>query len=184
MFPHPECTKMPRTNNNLTNSVDFLRPMISNPSIPIYNNHESYTFDKNSFINNMDIERNMQSSRIDKNNKPIQSNMQSSYQFFNNNMLGNPQVNNDDTYYDLSTFNNHFKVGDEVTLNYVDSKNDEYYIRGNITEIDISNNNIIIHNNNPLFFPRHYEFNSYSMIFLKHGFFTINRIKTSMIKKE
>jgi hypothetical protein len=92
MFPHPECTKMPRTNNNLSNTVDFLRPMISNPSIPIYNNHESYTFDKNSFVNNMDIERNMQSSRIDKNNKPIQSNMQSSYQFFNNNMLTNGKV--------------------------------------------------------------------------------------------
>jgi len=101
MFPHPECTKMPRTNNNLSNTVDFLRPMISNPSIPIYNNHESYTFDKNSFLNNMDIERNMQSSRIDRNNKPIQSHMQSSYQFFNNNMLTNQQVNNDDTFFQM-----------------------------------------------------------------------------------
>ena len=101
MFPHPECTKMPRTNNNLSNTVDFLRPMISNPSIPIYNNHESYTFDKNSFVNNMDIERNMQSSRIDRNNKPIQSHIQSSYQFFNNNMLTNPQVNNDDTFFQM-----------------------------------------------------------------------------------
>jgi hypothetical protein len=98
------------------------------------------------------------------------------------------KINNDNDYYNLSTFNEKFKIGDEVTLNYIDSRNDEYYIRGNITEIDPSSENIIIHNNNPLFFPRHYEFNNgnnyYSMIFLKHGFFEINRIKMSMIKKE
>jgi len=99
------------------------------------------------------------------------------------------KINNDNDYYDSITFNNEFKVGDEVTLNYTDSRTkNEYYIRGNITEIDSSNDNIIIHNNNLLFFPRHYEFNNgndyYSMIFLKRGFFEIKRIKMSMIKKE
>lgn len=98
------------------------------------------------------------------------------------------KINNDNNYYDLSTFNEKFKIGDEVTLNYIDHRNDEYYIRGNITEIDPINQNIIIHNKNPLFLPRHYDFNSgnsyYSMMFLKHGFFEINKIKVSMIKKE
>lgn len=91
---------------------------------------------------------------------------------------------NDDKYYDISSFNEQFKLNDEVTLNYIDSENDEYYIRGNISDIDTITGNITIDNNNPLFFPRHYKFDYYSMMFIKHGFFEINRIKISMIKKE
>ena len=94
MFPHPECTKQTRTtqqnNNNQNNSIqnnnkDFLRPVISNASIPLYYNHENYMNDKGNF----DLERSISSSRNDKDYRPVQSQMQSNYQFFNNNNNNN-----------------------------------------------------------------------------------------------
>lgn len=110
MFPYPECTKQTRTNQNDTNinsnkvnydinntnqNKDFLRPVISNPSIPIFNNHECYINDKgNNKLYNYDIERNTVSSRNDKNYRPVQSEMQSNYHFFNNNNNINNQINN------------------------------------------------------------------------------------------
>ena len=83
MFPYPpECTKQTRTtlnsnqysntfpNNNsfplINSNNDFLKPMMSNPSIPIND------------------PRNIVNTRgIDKNYRPVQSEMQSNYQFFN-----------------------------------------------------------------------------------------------------
>jgi hypothetical protein len=111
MFPYPECTKQTRTNQNDSNinankvnygsntnpnqnNKDFLRPVISNPSIPIFYNHESYINDKGNNLYNYDIERNTLSSRNDKNYRPVQSAMQSNYQFFNNNNQINNQINN------------------------------------------------------------------------------------------
>lgn len=94
------------------------------------------------------------------------------------------KITNDDKYYDLTTFNEQFKIGDDVTLNYVDLKYNEYYIRGNISEINAINGTITIDNNNPLFFERYYLFDHYSMRFHKHGVFEIKRVKMSMIKKE
>jgi len=91
MFPYPpQCTKQTRTqmfdNNTFQNSLpslsnnipqqqyqnnqqrDFLKPMMSNTSIPV-NNHDP---------------RNIVNTRgIDKNYRPVQSAMQSDYQFFN-----------------------------------------------------------------------------------------------------
>ena len=106
MFPHPECTKQTRTtqqnnsiqsnsiqNNNVNfnniqnNNKDFLRPVISNASIPLYYNHENYMNDKGK--QNFDLERSISSSRNDKDYRPVQSQMQSNYQFFNNNNNNN-----------------------------------------------------------------------------------------------
>ena len=119
MFPHPECTKQTRTtqqnnsvqnNNNQNNSIqnnsiqnnnfnnsstqnnkDFLRPVISNASIPLYYNHENYMNDKGK--QNFDLERSISSSRNDKDYRPVQSQMQSNYQFFNNNNNNNNIIN-------------------------------------------------------------------------------------------
>jgi hypothetical protein len=117
MFPHPECTKQTRTlqqnNNNQNNSIqnnsiqnnsiqnnsiqnnnkDFLRPVISNPSIPLYYNHDSYMNDKGKKNYNFDVERSITSSRNDKDYRPVQSQMQSNYQFFNNNNNNNNIIN-------------------------------------------------------------------------------------------
>ncbi len=118
MFPYPECTKQPRNtqqdntniqnniqnnsvnnvkNNNANNNAaninkDFLRPVISNPSIPLYYNHDSYMNDKGKQMYNYDVERNIKSSRNDKDYRPVQSQMQSNYQFFDNN--NNKNINN------------------------------------------------------------------------------------------
>jgi hypothetical protein len=105
MFPHPECTKQTRTtqqnnsiqnnsiqNNNVNfnnNNKDFLRPVISNPSIPLYYNHDNYMNDKGKY----DVERSITSSRNDKDYRPVQSQMQSNYQFFNNNSHNNNIIN-------------------------------------------------------------------------------------------
>ena len=111
MFPHPECTKQIKTlqqNNNTQNNTiqnnsvnnnnsihnnnkDFLRPVISNPSIPLYYNHENYMNDKGK--QNFDVERSITSSRNDKDYRPVQSQMQSNYQFFNNNNHSNNNNN-------------------------------------------------------------------------------------------
>jgi len=110
MFPYPECTKQTRTNQNDSNinankvnygsntnpnqnNKDFLRPVISNPSIPLYYNHDSYMNDKGKQIYNYDVERNIKSSRNDKDYRPVQSQMQSNYQFFNNNNNNNNIIN-------------------------------------------------------------------------------------------
>jgi len=66
MFMQPEFTKKTRTNNNLpTQNLDsnnnFLRPVLSNSSVPLVYNHDHYIVDKN--INNIDLERNFISSR-------------------------------------------------------------------------------------------------------------------------
>lgn len=114
MFPHPECTKQTKTiqqntnnfnniqnnsvdfsnnynNNYQNNNRDFLRPVISNNSIPLYYNHESYMNDKGN--KTYDVERSIMSSRNDKNYRPVQSQMQSNYQFFNNNNNNNNIIN-------------------------------------------------------------------------------------------
>ncbi len=113
MFPHPECTKQTRTlqqnnnnqnntiqhnnvnfnNNNHNNNNNFLRPVISNPSIPLYYNHDSYMNDKGKQNYNLDVERSITSSRNDKDYRPVQSQMQSNYQFFNNNNNNNNNIN-------------------------------------------------------------------------------------------
>ena len=113
MFPHPECTKQTRTlqqnndnnniqnnnvnfnNNSIQNNKDFLRPVISNPSIPLYYNHYSYMKDKGKQNYNFDLERSITSSRNDKDYRPVQSQMQSNYQFFNNNNNNNNNIINE-----------------------------------------------------------------------------------------
>lgn len=60
MFSHPEFTKKTRTNNNLAGknldiNNNFLRPVLSNKSVPLVYNHDHYMNDKNAF--SFDIER-------------------------------------------------------------------------------------------------------------------------------
>jgi hypothetical protein len=60
MFSHPEFTKKTRTNNNLLgrnldNNNNFLRPVLSNTSVPLVYNHDHYMVDK--YATAFDIER-------------------------------------------------------------------------------------------------------------------------------
>ena len=96
LSPYPEHTKMTRCNNNLredNNRIDFFRPIISNPSIPIVNNHEHYLYDSN--INdvhgNFDIERSSISTRNNNTNsrKPVQTDIQTNYYSRNYDTLNN-----------------------------------------------------------------------------------------------
>ena len=89
MFPYPESTKQTKTLQQ--NNKDFLRPVISNPSIPLYYNHENYMNDKGK----IDLERNITSTRNDKDYRPVQSQMQSNYHFFNNNNNNNNNLINE-----------------------------------------------------------------------------------------
>ena len=52
LSPYPEYTKQTKTSNNLylENSQTFLRPMISNNSVPISFNHEHYNIQNNMTI--------------------------------------------------------------------------------------------------------------------------------------
>jgi len=83
---YPENTKQTRTNNNLNfnQERDFFRPIISNPSVPLTYNHESYMIDDNArAFHMMDIER---SSLPTRNNsmdvrKPVQNAFQNNYSF-------------------------------------------------------------------------------------------------------
>jgi hypothetical protein len=96
LSPYPEHTKMTRCNNNFredNNRVDFFRPIISNPSIPIVNNHENYLYDSN--INNVhtnyDLERSSISTRNNNTNsrKPVQADIQTNYYTMNYDILNN-----------------------------------------------------------------------------------------------
>jgi hypothetical protein len=83
---YPENTKQTKTNNNLNfcQSRDFFRPIISNPSVPLTYNHDSYMIDDNAkAFYMMDIER---SSLPTRNNsmdsrKPVQNSFQNNYNF-------------------------------------------------------------------------------------------------------
>lgn len=60
MFSHPEFTKKTRTNNNLVGknldiNNNFLRPVLSNTSVPLVYNHDHYMVDK--YATTFDIER-------------------------------------------------------------------------------------------------------------------------------
>jgi hypothetical protein len=60
MFSHPEFTKKTRTNNNLVGknldvNNNFLRPVLSNTSVPLVYNHDHYMVDK--YASAFDIER-------------------------------------------------------------------------------------------------------------------------------
>jgi hypothetical protein len=120
LSPYPEHTKMTRCNNNLrgdNNRIDFLRPIISNPSIPIISNHEHYLYDSNindcnnnynnnynnnnnnynnnynnnNYNNNFDIERSSVCTRNNNSNsrKPVQNDIQNNYYSTNFESLNN-----------------------------------------------------------------------------------------------
>lgn len=99
LSPYPIYTKQTRCNNNLKNdnnrNVDFFRPVLSNPSVPMSYNHEHYIVDNN-IINNMDIERSSVSTRnfnIDS-RKPVQTQFQNNYYTNNFETLNNNQLRN------------------------------------------------------------------------------------------
>jgi len=85
--------------------------------------------------------------------------------------------------YKLEEFINDFKIGDIVTLNYINNNGNEYNIHGTITNIDISIGEIEIKNNNPLFISRTHKFDYYTMYFINSGTFYINNIIKSLFKK-
>lgn len=106
LSPYPEHTKKTRCNNNLrsdNNRNDFLRPIISNSSIPLIYNHEQYDngymYNNNGFIqneygyinnfNNIDLERSSISTRNNNvdSKKPVQSSFQNDYYSMNYNTL-------------------------------------------------------------------------------------------------
>jgi hypothetical protein len=77
-------TKQTRCNNNLIldNKSDFFRPILSNTSVPISNNHEHYNLDKNAIqMYQYDIERSSISTRnnVIDTKKPVQTNFQNNY---------------------------------------------------------------------------------------------------------
>ncbi len=92
---YPEHTKMTRCENNLradNNQIDFLRPMITNQSVPIMNNHENYLYDNNNIPpNTFDIERCGISTRTEISNsrKPVQMQFQNDYYINNFDTLNN-----------------------------------------------------------------------------------------------
>ena len=103
LSPFPEHTKMTRCNNNLredNNRIDFLRPIISNQSIPIVSDHEHYLYDSNinecNYMNQFDIERASISTRNENSNsrKPVQSTIQTNYYSTNFETLNN-SIDND-----------------------------------------------------------------------------------------
>jgi hypothetical protein len=117
---YPENTKQTRTNNNLNfnQERDFFRPIISNPSVPITYNHDSYMIDDNAkAFYMMDIER---ASLPTRNNcmdvrKPVQNAFQNNYNFneFQNLSLNSSNNNNID--------NNKF-----LTRNTVNTRRDNF----------------------------------------------------------
>jgi hypothetical protein len=95
-----------------------------------------------------------------------------------------PFIQKSEQKYIINDFIIDFKEGDVVTLNYINENGNKYYIHGIITNIDISNSEIEIKNNNPLFIPRTHRFDYYTMYFINYGKFHINQINKSLIKKD
>jgi hypothetical protein len=92
----PEYTKKTRCDNNLpiiNNNHDFFRPMISNISVPIQNNHEHYT------NSTFDLERSSISTRnnVIDDKRPVQQSFQNNYHtmtFDKLNNNSNQEINN------------------------------------------------------------------------------------------
>ena len=90
-YPHPENTRsnnnQKRDNNDTTK--DFLRPIISNTSEPIFYNHESYIMDQNINTSRNNVP---ESTR---NNGHVQSSFQNNYHMMNLNFENkNLEINN------------------------------------------------------------------------------------------
>jgi hypothetical protein len=134
LSPYPEHTKMTRCNNNLradNNHIDFLRPIISNPSIPIVNNHEHYSYDSNNNVNNnFDLERACISTRNNTSNsrKPVQNDIQTNYYTMNFDTLNN--VENDTNKY--LTRNPVNSRRDNIEKERNNDKNDFMKVQGGI----------------------------------------------------
>lgn len=95
--PYPQNTKETRTNNNLQAIPDFLKPQLSNTSVPIYYNHESYSYNERDIGNNID--RMFVSSRNVNDKKgysPVQSSFQSDYYTMAFNNIENQTTRNDE----------------------------------------------------------------------------------------
>jgi hypothetical protein len=99
LSPYPEYTKQTKTSNNLylENSQTFLRPMISNNSVPISFDHEHYNI-QNDISNIYDLERNSICTRNSNTDtkKPVQHNFQNNYyttSFDNLNIENNLEIN-------------------------------------------------------------------------------------------
>ena len=101
MSSYPIYTKQTKCNNNLTleNRNDFLRPILSNTSIPISSNHDHYMFDPYAITQSQyDIERSSISTRNNVMNAkaPVQQTFQHDYyttNFDNFNHNNNQEIN-------------------------------------------------------------------------------------------
>jgi hypothetical protein len=82
LSPYPEYTKQTRCENNvsLNNKDNFLRPIMSNQSIPISYNHDHYNTG-GGILNYMDIERSSISTRnnVIDTKRPVQKDFQNNY---------------------------------------------------------------------------------------------------------
>lgn len=112
LSPYPLYTKQTKCNNNLNTSFDnrndFLRPKISNPSIPIQNNHDHYLYDP--MINNINVDDGLgaaininnerfgistRNTYIDQKRNPVQNSFQHNYtmEFSNMSNLQDNEIN-------------------------------------------------------------------------------------------
>jgi hypothetical protein len=128
LSPYPEYTKQTRTNNNIKNTNDFLKPVMSNNSIPLIYNHDHYDNNNNNnnynnlMLNSINIERNSLSTRnnIDSKKIPVQQNILN-----NSNSIINGEFNNN--YYTMNfdnKLNNSGEVNDFLTRNPVNTRRD------------------------------------------------------------
>jgi hypothetical protein len=105
LSPYPIHTKQTRTNNNLSNqnNYDFFRPVLSNQSMPIYQDNEFHM---------MDLERSSISTRNETNTikKPPQQSFQHDYYSAN---------------FETLNHHNHQEINKFLTRNPVNSRRDE-----------------------------------------------------------
>lgn len=125
LSPYPEYTKQTRTNNNIENN-NFLRPVLSNNSIPITSNHEHYINDNNSnnlMVNSINIERNSMSTRNDNCAKkmPVQQNiLNNTSNVINGSFSDNYYTMN----FDNMNHNNSHEINNFLTRNPVNTRRD------------------------------------------------------------
>ena len=125
LSPYPEYTKQTRTNNNIKTSNDFLRPQLSNNSIPIMFDHEHYINDSNNLMmSSINIERNSVSTRNNINTvkMPVQQNIL-------NNKLGIINGSFGDNYYTMNfenmNHNNPQEINKFLLRNPVNTRRDD-----------------------------------------------------------
>jgi hypothetical protein len=125
---------MTRCNNNLredNHRVDFLRPIISNPSIPIY--------DGSNINDNYDIERSSISTRNNNTNsrKPVQTDIQTNYYSMNYDTMNNIIANDSNRYLTRNPVNTR---RDNIEKERNNDKNDFMKVQGGMLSGNYTDN--------------------------------------------